>query len=95
MVSKAPLGDKTANLQPVRKAGSNPKTLEFLIGGVKSKCSKLSWKVKIALLDAVSVNSLLISLSTLGKIKRFRASFIAALTVSQTNDLSFLINLCS
>ena len=87
-----PLGDKTANLQPVLKAGSKPKTFEFLIGGVKSKCSKLSWKVKIAFLEASSVNSLLISLSILGSINLFKASLIATFTVSQTKDFSFLIN---
>jgi len=35
MFSNSPVSFKTASLQPVRKAGSKPKTREFFIGGVK------------------------------------------------------------
>ena len=91
MSKTLPYGFKTANLQPVRKAGSKPKTVLSLIGFVIKRCSKLSWKVKIALLSAFSVNSVRISLSTLGKISRFKESLMASFTSSTTKESLFLI----
>ena len=35
-----PVGDNTANLQPVLNAGSNPRTTASFIGGVSNKFSK-------------------------------------------------------
>ena len=63
-----PVESNTANLHPVRNAGSYPSTVFPFIGGVSNRFSTFFEKLSIAVISAVSFNSLLISLSTLGNI---------------------------
>ena len=68
--STFPVASTTASLQPVRNAGSQPKTTFPAIGGCNSSCSKFLPKTLIAPSSAFSVRSLRISLSIAGAIKR-------------------------
>ena len=76
MCNKEPVGEITANLQPVLKAGSNPNTVLLFIGGCINKFFKFVPKFLMALSSATSVKSALISLSMLGIINLFKASVI-------------------
>ena len=64
----------TANLQPVLKAGSTPKTILPLSGACNNKFFKFNPKILIACASAFSFSSALISRSNEGKIKRLYAS---------------------
>ena len=63
-----PVESITANLHPLTYPGSKAKTIFSFIGGCKSKLSKFLPKLSIADTSAISVKSLLISLSILGLI---------------------------
>ena len=68
--STLPVASTTASLHPVRNAGSHPSTFLPAIGGCIKSCSKFLPKTLIAPSSAFSVNSLRISLSIAGAIRR-------------------------
>ena len=65
-VSFLPDSSITANLHPVRKAGSKPKILLFFIGACKSSLPRLSEKTSILASWAFSVRVFLTNLSKEG-----------------------------
>ena len=65
-----PVASTTANLHPVRNAGSHPRTTCPVIGGCIRSCAKFFPKTLIASVLAFSVSSFLISRSIDGAIRR-------------------------
>ena len=85
----------TASLHPLVKPGSNASTIFSLIGGCSKSASTFLLKLLIASILALSVRSLLISLSIDGYINLLKLSIIASLTISHTKLSLFLIILSS
>ena len=87
--STFPVGSTIASLQPVRKAGSHPRTVFPAIGGCMRSCSRFLPKTVMALSSAFSVSSFLISRSMAGAIRRSYASFVISSITGFVTGLSF------
>ena len=74
----------TANLQPLKKPGSKPKTILPFNGACKSNFSKFIEKISIDLFCALSLNSERISRSIDGNNKRSQPSTTASYKTSST-----------
>ena len=83
-VNILPVSSMTANLQPLKKPGSKPKTILPFNGACKSNFSKFIEKISIDLFCALSLNSERISRSIDGNNKRSQPSTTASYKTSST-----------